>query len=398
MTMDKDMSMLRNLGGLKDIAKAMTVDLDEGIDTDSIEWRKKKWGENELPPKEEATLFGIMMDQFEDPMLKMLIGAAVVSLVLGLSVPDKHTGQLREGAWIEGFAILISVAIVAVVSAVNEWRKEQKFKVLSAAKPPEYFTVRRQGVNVKVLGTQLVQGDVVALKGGDTSPIDGLFIDGQDLKVDEADITGENIEISKNEESPFVVSGSSILEGECTALCIGVGVNCLAGRSAMRNREKKDKTPLEIKLDDLMETISLLGMAMALLTTISLFAKACWFEYQKGSDHFWEWWYDYMAVFRVLIECITVGITIVVVAVPEGLPLSVTIALAYSMHRMMVDQNLVRHLAACETMGGATQICSDKTGTLTQNKMTVVRAVFAGDTRPRKIPLRADSDYAGEIK
>eukprot|EP01064_Diplonema_japonicum_P030599 TRINITY_DN5241_c0_g1_i1.p1 TRINITY_DN5241_c0_g1~~TRINITY_DN5241_c0_g1_i1.p1 ORF type:complete len:1028 (+),score=329.87 TRINITY_DN5241_c0_g1_i1:23-3085(+) len=396
MIMDKDTELLHDLGGMKKIAAAMEVDIEDGIHTSSVGKRKEKWGENCLPPEEEIRLIDKIMEQFEDPMIKLLMAAAVISLLLNFTVPDEHTGEIREGGWIEGTAILVSVLIVALVSSANEYEKELKFKELSAAKPPDEFNVLRDGCKNHVLATEIVQGDVVFLKAGDTNPVDGLFIEGQDIKVDESAITGENLEIPKSTTDLFMVSGSSILEGECTMLCTGVGINCLAGRSEMRNREKKDATPLQVKLELLTDQITKMGMTMAFLTSSALFAKACLAEYRN--DNLQEFFSNYVAVFRVLIANITVGITIIVVAVPEGLPLSVTIALAYSMKRMLEDQNLVRHLAACETMGGATQICSDKTGTLTQNKMTVVRAVFAGDERPRHVPVSEHRDYHREMQ
>eukprot|EP01059_Diplonema_ambulator_P001031 TRINITY_DN1079_c0_g3_i3.p1 TRINITY_DN1079_c0_g3~~TRINITY_DN1079_c0_g3_i3.p1 ORF type:complete len:1018 (+),score=375.13 TRINITY_DN1079_c0_g3_i3:49-3102(+) len=397
MIMDKDKELLRDLGGLRKIAATMEVDIEEGVHDSTVAQRREKWGENCLPPEEDVTLLDKVLEQFEDPMIKLLMAAAVISLVLNFTVPDEHTGQMREGGWIEGTAILISVLIVAFVSSANEYEKELKFKELSAAKPPEHFEVLRNGRKARILSFEIVQGDIVYLNAGDTNPVDGLYIEGQDIKVDESAITGENLEIPKNTSSdPFMVSGSSILEGHCSIICIGVGINCLAGRSEMQNREKKDATPLQVKLEILTDQITKMGMTMAALTSLALFSKTCWHEYENNNLQ--NFLTNYVVVFRVFIANITVGITIIVVAVPEGLPLSVTIALAYSMKRMLEDQNLVRHLAACETMGGATQICSDKTGTLTQNKMTVVRAVFAGDERPRHVPPPGNKDHFAELQ
>eukprot|EP01061_Rhynchopus_euleeides_P037765 TRINITY_DN647_c0_g2_i1.p1 TRINITY_DN647_c0_g2~~TRINITY_DN647_c0_g2_i1.p1 ORF type:complete len:1024 (+),score=459.41 TRINITY_DN647_c0_g2_i1:166-3237(+) len=389
--MDKNDVMLGTLGGVNGLGKAMEVDLDSGIKESSLAWRREKWGINKLPEQEDVTLWDKFSEQFEDPMVRLLMAAAIVSLML------YYFTDSEPGGWIEGVAILASVAIVACVSALNEYSKEMKFKELSAARPPKMFGVRRDDRILNLLETEIVQGDVVRLRAGDTAPVDGLFIEGQDVKVDESAITGENIEISKSVEgkAQFVISGSSVLEGECYILCTGVGINCLSGRAEMRNREKKDATPLQLKLENLTEQITTMGIFMAVLTSAAIFSKTCYLKYDEGT--FFTWAENYAEVLRVVISSATVGITIIVVAVPEGLPLSVTIALAYSMKKMMEDHNLVRHLAACETMGGATQICSDKTGTLTQNKMTVVKALFSGERHPRSIPVPDHRDYDREV-
>ena len=389
--MDKNVQLLNRKGGVQGLAREMETDLDIGAKSSSIDYRRKKWGENSLPEQEEVTLLDKIWEQFEDPMVQLLMVAAIVSLLLHFTVGGE------SGGWIEGCAILASVCIVASVSAMTEYNKELKFKELSAARPTETFNVRRDDKLIKLLETEIVQGDVVQLRSGHTAPTDGIFIEGQDAKVDESATTGENVEICLGPEGreQFIISGSSILEGECFILVTGVGINSLSGRAEMRNRQKKDATPLQLKLEDLTETITKMGIFMACLTSLTLFAKVCLAKYTD--DTFFEWIQDYPDVGRAALSCATVGITIIVVAVPEGLPLSVTIALAYSMKKMMDDNNLVRHLAACETMGGATQICSDKTGTLTQNKMTVVQCLFAGDRRPRPVPVPSHVNYASGV-
>eukprot|EP01062_Namystynia_karyoxenos_P005802 TRINITY_DN11_c1_g1_i2.p1 TRINITY_DN11_c1_g1~~TRINITY_DN11_c1_g1_i2.p1 ORF type:complete len:1081 (+),score=436.33 TRINITY_DN11_c1_g1_i2:133-3243(+) len=397
MIMDKSHSTLRDLGNVAGVLSKEGVDPNDGPAESSIDRRRSEHGRNELEPPEEATLWEMIIEAFQDNMVRVLVVAAVVSLVLGLTVPDQHTGKVNysEG-WIEGTAILVSVFIVTVVSAANEYQKEQKFKELSKAKPPRKCNVRRGGRRIEIMSNDLVQGDVCHVKAGDDLTADGLFVEGQDLKLDESAVTGENIELPKNEDDPFMVSGSSVIEGEGWMVVIGVGVNSLSGRSELKNREKKDPTPLQEKLDGLVEVISWGGAIMALLTFSALIIKEIYqMHFVRGEEVFT------LALVGKVVESLTVAVTIVVVAVPEGLPLSVTIALAYSMKRMMEDNNLVRHLAACETMGGATQICSDKTGTLTQNKMTVVRGVFEGDDtrgRPRKIPVPDHVSYRRELE
>ena len=395
MVMGGDMGMLRKKGGVKGIATDLDVDIDEGCSDSTMEWRLKEWGKNQLPPQEVDTLWDKLLEQLEDSMIQLLCLTAIISLALNQFIKDEH-GNVQPGGWIEGTAILVSVCIVATVSAVQEYEKELKFQELSACKAPKMVGVKRNGKNIQILSNALVMGDIMHLIAGDETPADGVFIEGQDLKADESVVTGENLEVDKSVEKPFLISGSNILEGECTCIVVGVGEGSQKGLAEMSNREKKPQTPLQERLEELSNQISTLGFVMALLTTCVLTMKSAYIEYVNGNINVWM--SDYQNLFKVVVNNVMVGVTIVVVAIPEGLPLSVTIALAYSMKRMYKDNNLVRHLAACETMGSATQICSDKTGTLTQNKMTVVRCLFASDHHPRVVRIPTDREYNKDMR
>ncbi|CAG8599744.1 1774_t:CDS:2, partial [Ambispora gerdemannii] len=215
------------------------------------------------------------------------------------------------------------------------------------------------------------------LEPGDIVPVDGIFLSGHNLTCDESSATGESDALKKNSldagGDPFILSGSKVLEGVGKAIVIAVGPYSYFGKTMMALRgNESTETPLQIKLDILAEHIAKLGMSAAMLMLITLTLK--FFIAAAISDDF----PDGEEIAAALIQIAIQAITIVVVAVPEGLPMAVTLALAYATTQMLKDNNLVRVLSACETMGNATTVCSDKTGTLTQNKMTVVRGFLTG--------------------
>jgi P-type Ca2+ transporter type 2C len=362
---------LASLGGLKGLAAHLKTDLARGIDaTDAaaLAERREAFSINELPEAEETTFWDMVLESLEDRMMQILVVSAVVSLVLGLTVPDPATGVVdyRHG-WIEGAAILLSVTLVTLVSSINNYQKEQKFKELSKATPPVKVQVIRSGKTVEITDKELLSGDLLTVSGGDVLTVDGIVLRSSSLKVDESAATGENNDVPKSAHGDYVLrSGTNVTEGEGTILVMGVGVHSFAGHIAMQVREAKEETPLQEKLTELADLIGYFGMVAAGLMFVLLSGKelldtAVYHKHPFG--------------YKKYLDNLTTAVTIVVVAVPEGLPLSVTIALAYSMKQMFKENNLVRHLAACETMGSATTICTDKTGTITQNDMCVTDGV-----------------------
>jgi Ca2+-transporting ATPase len=240
----------------------------------------------------------------------------------------------------------------------------------------------RSGKSIQISIYDVLAGDVLHLEPGDVAPADGVFISGYNVQCDESSVTGESDQKKKisgdevmarikagasvDKLDPFIVSGSKVLEGTGMYLVTSVGVHSSYGKliMAMTDNAEATPTPLQIKLNIMAEQIAKFGCAVALLLFIVLFIK---FLAQPKSDH------DAPAQkAQNFLQIVIVAITIIVIAVPEGLPLAVTLALAFAMTRMLKDHNLVRVLSSCETMGNATAICSDKTGTLTMNKMTVV--------------------------
>eukprot|EP01063_Lacrimia_lanifica_P028919 TRINITY_DN4315_c1_g6_i1.p1 TRINITY_DN4315_c1_g6~~TRINITY_DN4315_c1_g6_i1.p1 ORF type:complete len:962 (+),score=344.87 TRINITY_DN4315_c1_g6_i1:684-3569(+) len=367
----KDHELLARLGGVEGVAAQLRTNLDAGIDGDTAAARVDMYGQNVLPPAQRQTLLDFVKEALNDKTMLILIGAACLSLLLGMTTPNPDTGKVDYSTgWIEGAAILMSVAIVVVVTAANDFKKQEKFAELETSST-EYRTVIvvRGGAKASVPHASVVVGDVLFLEPGFHFTMDCVYIRGDALVADERNLTGESDEVPKGGGDPFFISGTDLLEGVGYALVVGVGEHSVQGHIAVATRAEKKQTPLEEKLEDLAEKIGYFGMAAAGVTFAVLTCKETyhlWFT-PGAAFSFMKYW-----------EMLTAAVAIVVVAVPEGLPLSVTIALAYSMQQMLADKNLVRHLAACETMGGATCICSDKTGTLTSNCMRVTQLWVAG--------------------
>ncbi|KAH8613631.1 putative Cation transporter ATPase N terminus [Trypanosoma vivax] len=358
-------SHLSKLGGVTGVAAKLDTDLRAGVRSGTVESRRATFGKNDLPEEAPVTFWSIYKAAWSDHMILLLTAAALVSLVLGLTVPEPgHDKVDYKKGWIEGFAILLAVTAVTTASTVNDYRKELKFRKLMDDNSAQPIPVIRDGREQVVDVTEIVVGDVVCLAPGLVVPVDGLLVRGESVLVDESSVTGENDAKRKTAEDPVLLSGTVVntAEDACMLAC-AVGESSFGGKLLMESRQGEERmTPLQERLDHLAGLIGRLGLGSAVL----LFIILCCLEVvriAKGEKVYGKRFLDFFLL------CVTV----VVVAVPEGLPLAVTIALAYSQNRMQKDNNQVRRLCACETMGNATQVCSDKTGTLTQNVMSVVR-------------------------
>ncbi|KAK5134990.1 hypothetical protein LTR08_005942 [Meristemomyces frigidus] len=340
--------------------------------------RKRVFSDNRLPERKGKTIFQLMWLAYNDKVLIVLSVAAVIALALGLY----QALGTREGGveWIEGVAIMVAIIVVVIVGACNDWQKERQFAKLNKKKESRNVKVIRSGKTQEISIHDLLVGDVLLVEPGDILPVDGIFISGHGMCCDESSATGESDIMKKtagdevframeaNEPlrklDPFMISGGKITEGFGTMLVTATGIHSSFGKTMMSLQEGNDATPLQSKLNGLAEYIAKIGSAAALLLFVVLLIK---FLANLRNDHT-----SPAAKGQHFINILIVAVTIVVVAVPEGLPLAVTLALAYATKRMLKDRNLVRVLRSCETMGNATTVCSDKTGTLTQNVMTVV--------------------------
>lgn len=369
----KDKAAWDELGGVEGVATALNTSLHDGISQDSVELRQQWFGANKLKEIPTKSFFVLWFGNLKDPIILMLMAAALVSTVLGAAIPEERA----DNAWTEGVAIWVAVLVVSLVGAGNDWHKDRQFQKLNAQKDVIEIKVIRGGKQVLVKNTDLVVGDVMMLDTGDKVVADAYTMEVHGLTLDEASLTGEADPIKKGLEGgdPWVRSGTQVTEGSGRVLIIAVGEHSEWGRTMALVIGESGETPLQEKLGVLATAIGKVGFVVALICFIVLMIR--WMIEEKGFP---------MSQFASgPLEFFIFAVTIIVVAVPEGLPLAVTISLAYSMGKMMKDNNFVRVLAACETMGGATAICSDKTGTLTENRMTVVEGWFAGskyDTVP----------------
>ncbi|KAL8838046.1 MAG: hypothetical protein Q9170_002282 [Blastenia crenularia] len=345
--------------------------------------RQRIFKDNRLPEKKAKSILQLAWLAYNDKVLILLSVAAVVSLALGIyQSVAKIDGESVQ--WVEGVAIMVAIIIVVAVGALNDWQKERQFVKLNKKKEDRNVKVIRSGKSREISVHDILVGDVMHLEPGDMIPVDGIFISGHNVKCDESSATGESDLLKKHPGTevygaiesrqslskldPFIISGGKVTEGIGTFLVTAVGVNSSYGKTMMSLREDAQTTPLQSKLNVLAEYIAKLGLGAGLILFIATFIKFLT-QLSKISG-------GPAAKGQQFLNVFIVAVTIVVVAVPEGLPLAVTLALAFATTRMLKDNNLVRLLRACETMGNATTICSDKTGTLTQNKMSTVAGII----------------------
>ncbi|EME50165.1 hypothetical protein DOTSEDRAFT_68884 [Dothistroma septosporum NZE10] len=351
----------------------------------TFEDRKRIFDENTLPERKPKSIFELMWLAYNDKVLIVLTVAAVIALSLGIYQAIAFNGV----EWVEGVAIIVAITVVVMVGALNDWQKERQFAKLNKKKDARNVKVVRSGLTQEIDVQEILVGDVLLVEPGDILPVDGIFITGHGVKCDESSATGESDVLRKTpaEEvyramdaretlkkmDPFMISGGKVTEGFGRMLVTAVGINSSHGKTMLSLQESNDMTPLQAKLNKLAEYIAKIGSAAALLLFVVLLIK---FLAQLPNNHARpaEKGQQFMTI-------LITAVTIVVVAVPEGLPLAVTLSLAYATKRMLKDNNLVRVLRSCETMGNATSVCSDKTGTLTQNVMTVVAGSVGTSSR-----------------
>ncbi|XP_022842824.1 calcium-transporting ATPase 8, plasma membrane-type-like isoform X2 [Olea europaea var. sylvestris] len=265
--------------------------------------------------------------------------------------------------------------------ALSDYRQSLQFQNLNEEKQNIHMEVIRVGRRIKVSIFDIVVGDVVPLKIGDQVPADGILITGHSLAIDESSMTGESKIVRKDPKAPFLMSGCKVADGYGTMLVTSVGINTEWGLlMASISEDNGEETPLQVRLNGVATFIGIVGLAVAVVVLFVLVIRFFTGKTENpgGSVQFQAGKTSVSDAIDGFIKIFTVAVTIVVVAVPEGLPLAVTLTLAYSMRKMMADKALVRRLSACETMGSATTICSDKTGTLTLNQMTVVDVFACG--------------------
>ncbi|EDQ88387.1 uncharacterized protein MONBRDRAFT_9247 [Monosiga brevicollis MX1] len=396
----------QTFGGAKGLADKVKSDLDRGISgtEEDLANRAHVFGANKTPDVDAKTLLELMWEAAQDPILLVLGIAAIISLILGIEV-EGHA----DTGWIEGCAILVSIAVVVMVSAINDLQKEKQFReLLEKQSSTQMADVIRNGQQQRVNYQDLVVGDIVLVNAGLILPADGVLFRANNIKCDESALTGESHDIEKTlEENPWLLSGTSVKQGSGAMIITCVGLFSEEGiiqklitgvgeeeserllaldkegdeqEKLERAEEKKSKKRVSCFVESILqaklERMALqIGYGVTFMSILTLIVLILSFSIQHfGVDN-----HDYEAsVWSEYVEFVTVAIVVLVVGIPEGLPLAVTISLAYSVKKMMNDNNLVRVLASCETMGNATTICSDKTGTLTTNRMTVVKSWMAG--------------------
>eukprot|EP00256_Glycine_max_P055985 XP_014623401.1 calcium-transporting ATPase 8, plasma membrane-type [Glycine max] len=374
---EHDTAALQQYGGVVGLSNLLKTNSEKGIHGDDADLLKRRnaFGSNNYPRKKGRNFLMFMWDACKDLTLVILMVAAAASLALGI----KSEG-IKEG-WYDGGSIAFAVILVIVVTAISDYKQSLQFRDLNEEKRNIHLEVVRGGRRVEISIYDIVVGDVIPLNIGNQVPADGILITGHSLAIDESSMTGESKIVHKDSKDPFLMSGCKVADGSGTMLVTGVGINTEWGLlMASISEDTGEETPLQVRLNGVATFIGIVGLTVAVIVLIVLLAR--YFSgHTKNPDGSVQFIAGKTKVGDAIdgaIKIITVAVTIVVVAVPEGLPLAVTLTLAYSMRKMMADKALVRRLSACETMGSATTICSDKTGTLTMNQMTVVEAYAGG--------------------
>lgn len=347
------------------------------LDADSKEVVNGK-GENVIPPPEKESLWKGYIGKFRDSLIIVLLVVFFFSIVV--STYEVFYQGASASSYIEPIGVLIALLLATGIGLWFEVRAAREFDVLNQVKNKRRVKVIRKVGNkcrtFYVPKHDIVVGDIVLLESGDEIPADGIVLDANNLRVDESDFTGE-LYASKSAEclnsvketaypANMLLRSSTVIEGDAVMQVTKIGTGTEEGKGVLQSHEDNDiKTPLNKQLDDLGRYISIASFIIAGLIVAG---RLIYYYVTVGSVGGFEW----IGFLEMLLNSVMIAVALIVVAVPEGLPMSVTVSLALSMRKMLKEKNLVRKLHACETMGAATVICTDKTGTLTENKMQVM--------------------------
>lgn len=339
-----------------------------GLNLDQVEKSRGEHGANVLTPPRRTSLWKLYLEKYNDPIIRILLVAAAVSLVMAFVEKD----------FIETIGIILAIFFATTVGFYFERDAAKKFSVLTAMTDDQSVKVRRDGKVVEIARKDVVVGDVILVETGDEVPADALLAKATDLQINESSLTGEpittkNVKEKEASDVPgaypenLILRSSLVVNGRGEAVVVAVGDDTEIGKVAQKSTEKTEvETPLNRQLNKLATLISKVGAGISIAAFLLFLIHDI-----LTNDTVWHG-DDYVMMAEVVLKYFMMAVTLIVMAVPEGLPMAVTLSLALNMRRMLKSNNLVRKLHACETMGAVTVICTDKTGTLTKNKMTVV--------------------------
>ena len=347
-----------------------------GLTDEQVEESRRLHGENVLTPPAKVSLWKQFIEKFDDPIIRILL----VAWVLSVGIACVHCfGPEQAGfsAFLEPLGIFFAIMLASCVGFFFEVKANKEFDILNTVNDETQVTVVRNGRITEVSRTDVVVGDIVMLGTGEEVPADGHLLEAVSLQINESTLTGEPLIGKTTNEADFdkeatypsnvVMRGTTVVDGHGIMVVEQVGDATGYGKVYEGSQiDNHIETPLQMQLKGLAKVISKAGYAIAVVTFLTLTIKLV----LSGQD------YSVMEWFSHLLNFFMVAVTLIVVSVPEGLPMSVTLSLALSMNRMLKTNNLVRKMHACETMGATTVICTDKTGTLTQNQMQVHETKF----------------------
>ncbi len=340
--------------------------LRQGLSPTEVIQRREQYGENVLTPPKQRSLWRLYMEKYKDPIIQILLFAGVISLILAFI----------HGEIIETMGIFLAVFLATTIGFYFECDAAKKFAVLNAIGEEQPVKVLREGEVMLIPRKEVVVGDIVIVEAGDEIPADGDLVRSVDMQIDESSLTGESItdkHAEKELNDPHatypsfrVMRSTMVMNGRGEMVVTAVGNATEIGKVAKSATEDTGvKTPLNIQLKRLGKMINRVGFILSIAAFIIFLGHHILTHPELWRSD------DYLGMAEVVLQYFMMTVTLIVMAVPEGLPMAVTLCLALNMRRMLVSHNLVRKLHACETMGAVTVICTDKTGTLTQNKMTV---------------------------
>lgn len=340
------------------------TDINKGLSSSEVQALQSSFGYNVLTPPKRDPWYIMLLDGFKDPLIIILLVAACVSLIIGI----------LKSEYSEPIGIIAAIAIAVGIGFWNTWSASKKFDLLLTSSDDTLVKVRRNSNILEVPRRELVVGDIVLLSAGEEIPADCIVREFINLKVDESSLTGESVPVSKYNydkadgtyPTDCIYKSTIVSEGTCVGEVFAIGDETEIGKTAREASSITDvETPLNKQLNGLANLINKIAFGAAGILIISLLVRYVFIEQGYVGK-------EPIGIVNDCLQFLMIAVALIVVAVPEGLPMAVTLALAYSMKRMAKSNNLIRKMHACETLGSTTLILTDKTGTLTENKMKVV--------------------------
>ncbi len=350
----------------------------KGLGAKQVLESREKYGTNLLTPPQKESVWKSLLSKFKDPLIIILLIAGVLSICISLY--EYFVLDEGKGVFFESAGIIIAILLATGLAWYFEMKADKEFSILNKVNDDEEIQVVRDGKPTTVPKKDIVVGDVVILNTGQEIPADGRLLESKSLNVDESTLTGEPLAHKTTDEDHFdkdatfpsnhVMRGTKVMEGHGVMEVFAVGDMTENGKVFTASQiDNSVKTPLNEQLDGLGKIISKLSYGVGLIV---IFGRILMYFLSYGDT------FELVNFIAYILQTIMIAVTLIVVSVPEGLPMAVTLSLAYSMRRMLKTNNLVRRMHACETMGATTVICTDKTGTLTENQMRVYQANFYG--------------------
>ena len=399
--------------GIDYLLKAIATDKTQGISSEAN--REEVFGSNKVFRKPPPNFWEFVVEALSDKMIIILICCSIFEI--GISLFYIYAQEEKDNMdWIDGTSIIIAVFVVVSVGSITNYKKEMKFHDLNDVQNEQTkYNAIRGGQPVQLTSDQILVGDLIKINYGDILPADMILVEGNGIKIDESSLTGESNAVTKKpyekckEEyesgnnkpsSMILLSGTDVVEGSGSAIAIAIGAHSQKGiiRGTIDNAQEDNKTPLENKLNDIADMIGYFGLGSAILTFIALSIQML-YRYLTKEE------FSFPDLIKKILTIIILCVSIIVVAIPEGLPLAVTLSLAFSIKKLMDNNNLVRKMHACETMGGANIICTDKTGTLTLNLMSVTNIVTSDElikvptsVKVENLNLKKQQDMSGKLR